>query len=294
MDSWKKLEDLNLVEVQKRTQIEKICLEFIIKKDFKSLSRFNINGFIKILQREYELDFTDFLEEYQAYLIENGAEKKNHAQVCPRMSSYTKKGSYFWFFVVIIIVVLIILGAFGVSRFFESSMIDDNTTNVLNQEQIIIEETNDENSSNLSIQEYFIEENLTKNDLNINEKDSLESLDVFDDNTSIVKENMDVKDTEKLPMLEESIIKPSAELWLGMVDLKTFQKNSKIIKNDYVLSLKKDMLITTGHAAFSLNDENNNILDFKNGISKFLIIKDGKIRQITKAEFIKENRGKLW
>lgn len=293
MDSWKKLEDLNLFEVQKRTQIEIACLELIIKKDFKSLSRFNVNGFIKILQREYELDFTSFLEEYEAYLAENGVERKNSAYVCPRMSSYTKEKSYFWFFVVIIVVALIVLSALAVSRLLQD-VADENTTNVLNQEQIIIEE-NDTNATILFNEKDFIEENSTDNNESVEEILDVNAS-VQDENTSI-NENLIIE--ENVPkkaeaLVNESIIKPSAELWLGMVDLKTFQKSSKTIKNEFVISLEKDMLITTGHAAFSLNDEHNNILEFKSGVSKFLMIKDGKIKQISKAEFIKENRGKLW
>ncbi|EAJ0348137.1 hypothetical protein YZ38_02160 [Campylobacter lari] len=290
MDSWKKLEDLNLLEVQKRTQIEIACLEYIIKKDFKSLSRFNVNGFIKILQREYELDFSNFLEEYHVYLEENGIEKKNHVHISPRMNSYTKESSSVWYIVIIVVVLLIVALAWGVSRFFQSSTLDENTTNVLNQEQVVLEEKVDENET--PVLNFFADDAMENNETNatilepISENNNTEK--TLEDNAS---SNMP---EENMILLNESIIKPSAELWLGMVDLKTFRKSSLTIKNDYVLPLDKDMLITTGHAAFSLNDENNNTLEFKNGVSKFLMIKDGKIKQITKAEFIKENRGKLW
>ncbi|ELF2320345.1 hypothetical protein RBO56_000750 [Campylobacter lari] len=290
MDSWKKLEDLNLLEVQKRTQIEIACLEYIIKKDFKSLSRFNVNGFIKILQREYELDFSNFLEEYHAYLEENGIEKKNHVYISPRMNSYTKESSSVWYIVIIVVVLLIVALAWGVSRFFQSSTLDENTTNVLNQEQVVLEEKVDENET--PVLNFFADVAMENNETNatilepISENNNTEK--TLEDNAS---SNMP---EENIILLNESIIKPSAELWLGMVDLKTFRKSSLTIKNGYVLPLDKDMLITTGHAAFSLNDENNNTLEFKNGVSKFLMIKDGKIKQITKAEFIKENRGKLW
>ncbi|OCX42704.1 hypothetical protein A7X81_06535 [Campylobacter ornithocola] len=292
MDSWKKLEDLNLLEVQKRTQIEMACLEYIIKKDFKSLSRFNVNGFVKILQREYELDFSSFLEEYHVYLEENGIEKKNHIHISPKMNSYTKESSSIWYIVIVVVILLIVVLAWGVSRFFQSSTLDENTTNVLNQEQIVLEEKVDENET--PALNFFADDVIENNETNASA--ILESIDesnntieeTLEDNTSL---NMP---EENMVLLKESVIKPSAELWLGMVDLKTFRKNSLTIKNDYVLSLDKDMLITTGHAAFSLNDENNNTLEFKNGVSKFLMIKDGKIKQITKAEFIKENRGKLW
>ncbi|EAK0952259.1 hypothetical protein A0Z28_04495 [Campylobacter lari] len=290
MDSWKKLEDLNLLEVQKRTQIEIACLEYIIKKDFKSLSRFNVNGFIKILQREYELDFSNFLEEYHVYLEENGIEKKNHVHISPRMNSYTKESSSVWYIVIIVVVLLIVALAWGVSRFFQSSTLDENTTNVLNQEQVVLEEKVDENET--PVLNFFADDAMENNETNatilepISENNNTEK--TLEDNAS---SNMP---EENMILLNESIIKPSAELWLGMVDLKTFRKSSLTIKNDYVLPLDKDMLITTGHAAFSLNDENNNTLEFKNGVPKFLMIKDGKIKQITKAEFIKENRGKLW
>ncbi|MFG5141258.1 hypothetical protein [Campylobacter lari] len=290
MDSWKKLEDLNLLEVQKRTQIEIACLEYIIKKDFKSLSRFNVNGFIKILQREYELDFSNFLEEYHVYLEENGIEKKNHVHISPRMNSYTKESSSVWYIVIIVVVLLIVALAWGVSRFFQSSTLDENTTNVLNQEQVVLEEKVDENET--PVLNFFADDAMENNETNatilepISENNNTEK--TLEDNAS---SNMP---EENIILLNESIIKPSAELWLGMVDLKTFRKSSLTIKNDYVLPLDKDMLITTGHAAFSLNDENNNTLEFKNGVSKFLMIKDGKIKQITKAEFIKKNRGKLW
>ncbi|MCR8676636.1 MULTISPECIES: hypothetical protein [unclassified Campylobacter] len=291
MDSWKKLEDLNLLEVQKRTQIEIACLEYIIKKDFKSLSRFNVNGFIKILQREYELDFSNFLEEYHMYLEENGIERKNHVHISPRMNSYTKESSSVWYIVIIVVVLLMVALAWGVSRFFQSSTLDENTTNVLNQEQVVLEEKVDENET--PVLNFFIDNVMENNETNTT------ILEPIDESNNTIEETLEDNASSNMPeeniiLLNESIIKPSAELWLGMVDLKTFRKSSLTIKNDYVLSLDKDMLITTGHAAFSLNDENNNTLEFKNGVSKFLMIKDGKIKQITKAEFIKENRGKLW
>ncbi|AJC86870.1 hypothetical protein [Campylobacter sp. RM16704] len=294
MDSWKKLEDLNLLEVQKKTQIELACLEFIVKKDFKSISRFNVNGFIKILQREYELDFTSFLEEYHAYLDENGTEKKNHMHISPRVNSYTRESSNIWFIVVIIIVVFLIALAWGISKFFQNSIIDENITSVLNQEQVVSEEKTNKNE----VLNFFVDD-FSSTDENNETNASVETLVSSDENNIDLNETSENNITfnnlkDDITLVNESIIKPNAELWLGIVDLKTFRKSSMTIKNDYVLSLDKDMLITTGHAAFILNDENNNTLEFKSGVSKFLMIKDGKIKQITKTEFIKENRGKLW
>lgn len=62
MLNWKKIEDLNLKEVAARTKIELDFLEALVKKDFATLNRFNVRGFVKILSREYELDFTDLMK----------------------------------------------------------------------------------------------------------------------------------------------------------------------------------------------------------------------------------------
>lgn len=303
MDNWKKLGDLNLKDVQRRTQIEIECLEFILKKDFKSLSRFNVYGFTKILAREYELDFADFLEEYQVYLSENEGDQRTHVHISPRMNSYTKENSNLWYIILIILIIVGVLTFFGITRFFQSS--DENLTDFLSlQSQSITKDKNEEETEALIYEQNLsiLDDNLSVLDGNISdmnlssEKTLDENLSLEDNETIAGSENFYSNQSNELAkeLLQESIIYPKAELWLGMVDLKTFRKKSLTIKNEYKLSLKEDMLITTGHASFKLNDENNNTLEFKNGTSKFLKIKDGKIKEITRAEFIKENKGKLW
>ena len=73
----KRLDELDLKEVSQRTQIEIDFLDSIVKKNYKRLERFNVKGFIKILNREYEdLDLSEFIEEYNKFLEGGDEEKK--------------------------------------------------------------------------------------------------------------------------------------------------------------------------------------------------------------------------
>lgn len=100
MRDYKYLEELNLEEVAKNTQIEINCLKFILQKDFSKLKKFNLKGFSKILAREYGIDLSSFILEYQEYLDEFEPKEEKSIQLTPRMESYAPKPSKFWLWVI--------------------------------------------------------------------------------------------------------------------------------------------------------------------------------------------------
>lgn len=102
------LKDLNLKEVSTKTQLEMDFLNAVVNKDFKKLEKFNVRGFLKILSREYELDFTEFLEEYEAFLSEESGEKKSannekEVYIPPQIDAYSApSGSKSWLYILIL------------------------------------------------------------------------------------------------------------------------------------------------------------------------------------------------
>ncbi|EDP7645998.1 hypothetical protein GSG38_04190, partial [Campylobacter jejuni] len=109
MLNWKKIQELNLKEVAAKTQIELDFLEALVEKNFAVLSRFNVKGFVKILSREYELDFSDFNEEYEAYLNENNPTPQTKSKmITPKLDAYSQKSSNAWPFLIVLIVLVII------------------------------------------------------------------------------------------------------------------------------------------------------------------------------------------
>lgn len=91
------LKELGLSEVARRTHIEAEYLGYIADKNFEKLARFNVKGFVKILERELDIDFTQWISEYDAFMAEHEGELKHKTiTISPKIPAYTasEKSSY--------------------------------------------------------------------------------------------------------------------------------------------------------------------------------------------------------
>ncbi|HED7126339.1 TPA: hypothetical protein ACIKZQ_001360 [Campylobacter jejuni] len=312
MLNWKKIQELNLKEVAAKTQIELDFLEALVEKNFAVLSRFNVKGFVKILSREYELDFSDFNEEYEAYLNENNPTPQTKSKmITPKLDAYSQKSSNAWPFLIVLIV-LVIIGS-GIyyfdtlKTFFKDEqnntsvtvidiigqaqenlkslsgnnvvVIDNNKAQETNQTENVLPSQNtslQENDKNISI-----ENNISENNATLLDEEK---------NTQIQEDT----NTLKTDSLKEAHFKTSTKIWIGLIDLKSLKKTSFVKEKDFNISLDKDQLILTGAAALTMFDQENKEHKFPVGISKRFLIKDGKITSISAAEFVKLNKGKEW
>ncbi|HHY1437363.1 TPA: hypothetical protein ACV1MF_001318 [Campylobacter jejuni] len=312
MLNWKKIQELNLKEVAAKTQIELDFLEALVEKNFAALNRFNVKGFVKILSREYELDFSDFNEEYEAYLNENNLTPEIKSKmVTPKLDAYSQKSSNAWPFLIILIILVIIGGGIyyfdTIKTFFKNEQNNTSATviDIIGQAQenlkslsgnnvVVIDnnkaqETNQTDSvlpsQNISSQE---------NDQNISTENN-----ISENNTTLLDEEKNTQTQEdtnipKTDSLKEAHFKTSTKIWIGLIDLKNLKKTSFVKEKDFNISLDKDQLILTGAAALTMFDQENKEQKFPAGISKRFLIKDGKITSISAAEFVKLNKGKEW
>ncbi len=320
MSNWKKLQDLNLKEVSIKTQIEMKFLEAFVEKDFETLKRFNVRGFIKILMREYELEFDDFLEEYENYLSENKIEvvaKNKDNTITPKLDSY-KAQKKISFLPVLVIAFVLALGGAGVYYFDELKEIFDkkeknisanSVVNIVTQAELNLKnlesttQNNDENSSSE-------EEETLKEDEKENKEESTEISTLSSSSTELnssKEENLSEQNSENTQDLlqntqnsEENLSQKQAEfksnmkIWVGLIDLATFRKTTSIEEGDFNVSLDKDTLVLTGAAALDLINEEGKEENFPAGVSKRFLIKDGKIKSITLGEFMRLNKGREW
>ena len=293
---YKKLQDLNLKEVASKTQIELSFLEALQNKDFESLSQFNVRGFIKILSREYELDFSEFIQEFEAYLSENSQDSQKKI-IIPKLDSYTQKSSNpLVFIIVFVILILIFCGIYffdNIKGFFKS---EENTTSTT---VVDIIGQAEQNLQNLESQVIIIDNNeAKKSEENLSQSEELKPLNsneeqnLSDENLSF--ENNLNEDLQSNEPLKEAKFKTNAKIWIGIIDLKTFKKTSLVKENDFNISLESDKLVLTGAGALSVFDENDKEQNFTAGNSKRFLIKDGKITSISLNEFMKLNKGKEW
>ncbi|EAI6030556.1 hypothetical protein I9Q70_02130 [Campylobacter coli] len=315
MLNWKKIEDLNLKEVAARTKIELEFLEALVKKDFATLNRFNVRGFVKILSREYELDFTDFNEEFETYLNENNLNDTTTKpkMITPKLDAYSQKSTSFVSFIIIVIIITLI--GFGIyyfdyiKSFFQkdqnnssAAVVDiigkaQSNLKALENNVVVIDNQAEENETEANLTQ------IQNTELN-NTKEEIKQISTTPNNTNANEENLSTNDSLATTNQEvaevskalnkEAHFKASGKIWIGLIDLSNYRKTGLVKENDFNLSLEVNRLVLTGAAALSVFDENGKEQKFPAGNSKRFLIKDGKITSISAAEFMKLNKGKEW
>ncbi|EKN8003712.1 hypothetical protein PYY25_001741 [Campylobacter coli] len=315
MLNWKKIEDLNLKEVAARTKIELEFLEALVKKDFATLNRFNVRGFVKILSREYELDFTDFNEEFETYLNENNLNDTTTKpkMITPKLDAYSQKSTSFVSFIIIVIIIALI--GFGIyyfdyiKSFFQkdqnnssAAVVDiigkaQSNLKALENNVVVIDNQAEENETEANLTQ------IQNTELN-NTKEEIKQISTTPNNTNANEENLSTNDSLATTNQEvaevskalnkEAHFKASGKIWIGLIDLSNYRKTSLVKENDFNLSLEVNRLVLTGAAALSVFDENGKEQKFPAGNSKRFLIKDGKITSISAAKFMKLNKGKEW
>ncbi|EAJ9889722.1 hypothetical protein E5J27_08235 [Campylobacter coli] len=315
MLNWKKIEDLNLKEVAARTKIELEFLEALVKKDFATLNRFNVRGFVKILSREYELDFTDFNEEFETYLNENNLNDTTTKpkMITPKLDAYSQKSTSFVSFIIIVIIIALI--GFGIyyfdyiKSFFQkdqnnssAAVVDiigkaQSNLKALENNVVVIDNQAEENETEANLTQ------IQNTELN-NTKEEIKQISTTPNNTNANEENLSTNDSlattnQKVAEVSKALnkeahFKASGKIWIGLIDLSNYRKTGLVKENDFNLSLEVNRLVLTGAAALSVFDENGKEQKFPAGNSKRFLIKDGKITSISAAEFMKLNKGKEW
>ncbi|EAL3842342.1 hypothetical protein AAH54_02425 [Campylobacter upsaliensis] len=313
MQNYKKLQDLNLREVSTNTQIEMDFLQALIEKDFKTLTRFNVKGFIKILEREYELDFTEFNEELEQYLSENQPDSLHITKtVTPPLASYSHKGSILPIVVIVLFAFIVGLGIYYFDTLKELLKSEESFASAMSLDAAKEAELNLKNLENSVV--IVGEENLSENEINTSAKtqenlskepekefkdtnESLKTAPLINENNASEVNQTKLEETDLNPqkiLKEVAEFKVNSKVWVGVINLKTGKKMTWVKESDFEIPLNEDQLILTGATAFVVSDEEGNEKSYPAGISKRFLIKDGKIASISAVEFKQLNKGKDW
>ncbi|MCW1359809.1 hypothetical protein [Campylobacter sp. US33a] len=317
MDNFNKIQNLDLKEAVRRTQIEYDFLEALVQKDFATLQRFNVRGFLKILSKEYDIDFTEFMEEFDAYLEENASNLKPASKtiIIPKLDAYASKNSGLWqWFIGFIIVGVIGGGVYyydvislisnkaGIANSEESTPLQNGVVVVDNQS---IQKDMQENDNALVLAENaednLIEQNASKEQEQVLENNTSAPT-LFAQNTdqnienNISQEDVNIQEELVKPKFSEAQFASSDKIWVGFIDIKTLKKTSLVKNKKFSVNLVNggDRLMVIGTNAITMIDENGNEFKYPAGKLKRFIIRDNTIRNIDLAEFAKYNKGKGW
>ncbi|GAA8621713.1 hypothetical protein KYTH76_05630 [Helicobacter pylori] len=254
------LKEVGVAEICKATKIASKNIHSILEKRYESLSRVHARGFIQILEREYKIDLSAWMKEFDKVCVfkEGVSEEKNQEtdpeetakkplkveldySINQANTSLSKKSSKWKPFVLVLGVVVIVLAV------------------------VIIQ-----NSSSLKEErerESAIKSGTKKSsfdDANLAEENKLEPTPKLEEKPK----EQDKQEKEAIKEYPNTIyIIPKRDIWVEVIDLDE-KKNSfqKVFKKSYSLETKNHRLLLRfghGHLSLKSNHQEQNYNDSK-------------------------------
>ncbi|WP_459111106.1 sialidase [Helicobacter pylori] len=274
------LKEVGVTEICKATKIASKNIHSILEKRYESLPRVHARGFIQILEREYKIDLSAWMKEFDKVCVfkEGVSEEKNQEtdpeetakkplkveldySINQANTSLSKKSSKWKPFVLVIGVIVIVLAV------------------------VIIQ-----NSS--SLKEEKERESAIKSGT---KKSSFDDANLAEENkpepTPKLEEKPKEQDKQKQEAIKENpntiYIIPKKDIWVEVVDLDE-KKNSfqKVFKKNYSLETKNHrLLLRFGHGHLSLknNHQEQNYNDSKT--RRFLYEPNKGLTLINEAQY---------
>ncbi|MGL2860259.1 sialidase [Helicobacter pylori] len=264
------LKEVGVAEICKATKIASKNIHSILEKRYESLSRVHARGFIQILEREYKIDLSAWMKEFdKACAFKEGVSEEQNQETDPEEktknplkveidysinqanTSLSKKSSKWKPFVVVLGVVVIVLAV------------------------VIIQ-----NSS--SLKEERGQESAIKSGT---KKNSFNKVNPTEENKPEPTPKLEEKPTEQDKQEKEAIkedpntiyIIPKKDIWVEVIDLDE-KKNSfqKVFKKNYSLETKNHrLLLRFGHGHLSLKN-NHQEQEYNDGKTKRFLYEPNK------------------
>ncbi len=257
------LKEVGVAEICKATKIASKNIHSILEKRYESLSRVHARGFIQILEREYKIDLSAWMKEFDKVCVfkESVSEEKNQEtdseetakkplkveldySINQANTSLSKKSSKWKPFVLVLGVVVIVLAVVIIQNSFS-----------------LKEERERESAIKSGVK------NSSSNDANFAEENKPETTPKLEEKQEKPKEQ-DKQEKEAIKEDPNTIyIIPKRDIWVEVIDLDE-KKNSfqKVFKKNYSLETKNHrLLLRFGHGHLSLknNHQEQNYNDSK-------------------------------
>ncbi len=300
MDNIKVLEEIGLNKVSQKTHIEVKYLKNLVNSDFANLNKVTTIGFVKIISREYKIDFSQWLDEANLYWdsIEESNEK-------PKIFIAQKPKVFPKIFKTLFSIILLVAILFGAYIFlshkidlFDKPMLANDTNYSYEQTPVV-----NQAKESLNIAEATLDNNAEVIDTNLSEQNTTEIIDEnLSDTNKTVDEKVEVSvakplgsnTTSKIADINSSnFISPNTRLWVGVIYLDNYKRKSFLGDGNFTIDASRDQLITTGHGDLSIYF-NGNIKKYNTQKTMKFLIKDGNISEISIDKFKELNRGSLW
>ncbi|WP_121075975.1 sialidase [Helicobacter pylori] len=274
------LREIGIQEIYKATKIASKNINYILEKRYESLSRVHARGFIQILEREYEIDLSAWMKEFdKACAFKEGVSEEQNQETDPEEktknplkveidysinqanTSLSKKSSKWKPFVLVLGVVVIILAVV-----------------IIQNSSSLKEERGQESAIKSGTKKSFF------NKANPTEENKPEP-------TPKLEEKPKEQDKQEKEAIKEDpntiYIIPKKDIWVEVIDLDE-KKNSfqKVFKKNYSLETKNHrLLLRFGHGHLSLKN-NHQEQEYNDGKTKRFLYEPNKgLTLINEAQY---------
>lgn len=298
MDNIKILEEIGLKKVYEDTHIEQKYLKHMVDCNFDKLDYINTRGFIKILEREYKLDLSEWIEVFEEYWEQNRKAGEDDGLFVFIDNKKRDKKPIIFIVVVLIVVSFGLFFSYVQERVEFVSYVDNNeakyeqATVVQKTKEILFEANN-------SFEKESIEESLLKDENITLQEDVIVYKETDIEEISTKEQKFEEKEIEEFvkkadPILpQEVIITPNLKLWVGVIYLDTKKRRSFLGEGNFSIDISKEQIITTGHGDFDLNIAGEK-KEFNIQTPMRFLVKDSNLTQISLDRFKELNEGIAW
>ncbi len=250
-----KLNSIGAQKIHEQTHIARHHAQAVLHEIFDDMTKIQFLGFISILEREYNVDLNDLKVKGLEFYGDETPKNEDNIEVFILEKEKKNRTALYVVILILIIVVLYILSlSFDSKKEVKVDAIDSTTM-----------------------------ENTKVN------KPIKESLKSTNNAIAVAPE----PEPEPVAVVKSFKIMPKTELWLGYIDLNTYEKYQKLFSDEIALDPKKDWLLHLGHGYVDIEIDGK-ITQYNDKLNMRFVYKNSKLRKINFEEFKTLNRGKKW
>ncbi|RAX57789.1 hypothetical protein CCZ01_04905 [Helicobacter monodelphidis] len=282
-------------KIHKQTYIALFKIEAVLDRDYEQFDKVTAQGFIRILEREYNIDLSGWMDDYDRYCQEHGLFKADEydspslIDVNVKIDRYEKHTSSKWLNIAIATIVVVLGGSYYIFNVYGNTYDEIVNNEHFEGGKAVVEDIRRDLEAQVGI-----ENNQTKAESNETVATEVNGT-MVEQNMSIVAQSLN----EEPPLVDQNITREiifslNGPLWLGILEVDTKKRVYQNVYDRFVVKGEKPLLFRTGHGRFnvSVGEIENN---FTSGSPLYLYYAPNEgLRAITEAEFRSINGGGGW
>ncbi|MGX2981844.1 hypothetical protein [Helicobacter sp. 23-1045] len=288
------LQKVGVEKIASKTRITQEKITNILNYKYEAFNKAHARGFTQIIEREFEVDMSEWMEALNNYHSEPKAQDELIKEI--ENIKVEKKDKSNVILVALLVAFVVIFGALFIYKNFiaESSVDSADSVVALSENGANLANDSTENDTDSAIDSANITDSAidSADSTNENALDSANHTQNTLDSANPANATTIIIPAEST--FNELTIIPNEPLWVGIIDLKTHKKQQFSIDKKRTFTLDDDKIIRTGHSFFSI-DAPNFKREFLGGNQKYLLYKtESGVTELTHKQFLELNKGEEW